>query len=57
MNIENKTISDRARRRAADLLSRMTTEEKVRQLGCTLLSGCDEVLDEKDLRGASARLR
>ena len=51
MNIENKTISDRARRRAADLLSRMTTEEKVRQLGCTLLSGCDEVLDEKDLRG------
>lgn len=51
MNIENKTISARARRRAADLLSRMTTEEKVRQLGCTLLSGCDESLDEKDLRG------
>lgn len=51
MNIQNKLVSAQARRRAEDMLSRLTLEEKVRQLGCTLLSGCEEDLAEKDLRG------
>ena len=51
MNIQNKTISAQARKQAAALLQELTLEEKLRQLGCTLLSGCGENLAEKDLAG------
>lgn len=51
MNIQNKTISARARKQAAALLQELTLEEKLRQLGCTMLSGCGENLAEKDLAG------
>ena len=51
MNIQNKTISAQARKQAAALLQELTLEEKLRQLGCTMLSGCGENLAEKDLAG------
>lgn len=51
MNIQNKTISAHARKRAAALLQQLTPEEKLRQLGCTTLSGCREDPAEKDLAG------
>ena len=51
MNVKNKSISTDARRRAAALLETLSVEEKLRQLGCTTLSGCEEPLEEKDLAG------
>ena len=44
MNVKNKSISTDARRRAAALLETLSVEEKLRQLGCTTLSGCEEPL-------------
>lgn len=37
MNISNRLISTAARQRAAALLKELSLEEKVRQLGCTML--------------------
>lgn len=51
MNIANRCISTEARRRAEKLLSELTLEEKVRQLGCTTLVSADKVPEEKDLAG------
>ncbi|MCI9189977.1 MAG: beta-glucosidase [Lachnospiraceae bacterium] len=51
MNIQNKTISAHARAKAAALLQELTLDEKLRQLGCTTLSGCEEAPEEKDLAG------
>lgn len=51
MNIRNKTISRKAMERAAGLLEQLSLEEKLRQLGCTMLSGTEEPLEEKDLAG------
>lgn len=49
MNIQNRTISAKARKRAAALLQELSLDEKLRQLGCTMLSGCEEELGTKDL--------
>lgn len=51
MNVQNRLISSQARCRAAALLPKLSTEEKLRQLGCTLLSGAEEALEQKDLAG------
>ncbi len=51
MNIRNQTISAQARERAAALLQELSLEEKLRQLGCTTLSGCRESPEDKDLAG------
>ena len=37
MNISNRLITTAARQRAAALLKELSLEEKVRQLGCTML--------------------
>mgnify|MGYP004604905031 FL=1 len=51
MNISNRTISTAARQRAAALLKELSLEEKVRQLGCTMLVSEDTDLTAKDLSG------
>lgn len=51
MNTANHSISAQARRRAAELLPRLSVAEKVRQLGCTTLMGTQEPLSGKDLCG------
>ena len=45
MNISNRLISTAARQRAAALLKELSLEEKVRQLGCTML-----VSEDTDLK-------
>ena len=56
MNISNRLISTAARQRAAALLKELSLEEKVRQLGCTMLVSEDTDLTAKDLPAASAKL-
>mgnify|MGYP002679758122 FL=1 len=51
MNISNRLISTAARQRAAALLKELSLEEKVRQLGCTMLVSEDTDLTAKDLSG------
>lgn len=51
MNISNRLISTMARQRAAALLKELSLEEKVRQLGCTMLVSEDTDLTAKDLSG------
>ena len=51
MNISNCLISTAARQRAAALLKELSLEEKVRQLGCTMLVSEDTDLTAKDLSG------
>ena len=51
MNISNRLISTAARQRAAALLKELSLEEKVRQLGCTMLISEDTDLTAKDLSG------
>ena len=51
MNISNRLISTAARQRAAELLKELSLEEKVRQLGCTMLVSEDTDLTAKDLSG------
>lgn len=51
MNISNRLISTAARQRAAALLKELSLEEKVRQLGCTMLVSDDTDLTAKDLSG------
>ena len=51
MNISNRLISTATRQRAAALLKELSLEEKVRQLGCTMLVSEDTDLTAKDLSG------
>ena len=55
MNISNRLISTAARQRAAALLKELSLEEKVRQLGCTMLVSEDTDLTAKDLSGGIAQ--
>lgn len=55
MNISNRLISTAARQRAAALLKELSLEEKVRQLGCTMLVSEDTDLTAKDLSGRHRR--